>query len=132
MCARSGSAAAGRLRAWTPRRAGSTPRSWTGQTRSRTIRDDFVIADDALIYLDGNSLGRLPKASRDRVHEVLDDDWGSHLIRSWEDRWIDLPQRIGDLIGTGLLGADPGEVIVGDSTTVSLYKAMSAAARCPA
>ncbi len=90
-------------------------------------RDDFVIADDDLIYLDGNSLGRLPNASRDRVREVLDDDWGSHLIRSWEDGWIDLPQRTGDLIGTGLLGADPGEVIVGDSTTVSLYKAMSAA-----
>jgi kynureninase len=90
-------------------------------------RADFVIPDDDLIYLDGNSLGRLPKASRDRVRAVLEDDWGRHLIRSWEDRWIDLPQRIGDLISSELLGADPGEVIVGDSTTVALFKAMSAA-----
>ncbi len=89
-------------------------------------RADFVIPDEDVIYLDGNSLGRLPKATQARVKQVLDDDWGGHLIRSWEDRWMQLPTQIGDLIGTGLLGADPGEVIVGDSTTVSLYKAMSA------
>jgi kynureninase len=91
-----------------------------------TYREQFVIPDDDVIYLDGNSLGRLPKATQARVKEVLDEDWGGHLIRSWEDRWMHLPSRIGDLIGTGLLGADPGEVIVGDSTTISLYKAMSA------
>jgi kynureninase len=91
-----------------------------------SYRDEFVIPDEDVIYLDGNSLGRLPKATRARISQVLDDDWGGRLIRSWEDRWIDLPRRIGDLIGTGLLGADPGETIVGDSTTVSLYKAMSA------
>jgi len=90
-------------------------------------RDQFVIADDALIYLDGNSLGMLPKATRARVHEVLDDDWGSHLIRSWDDRWIDLPRRVGDSIGTSLLGARPGETVVGDSTTIALYKVVSAA-----
>ena len=89
-------------------------------------RGEFVTPDDDVVYLDGNSLGRLPKATQARVRQVLDDDWGGHLIRSWEDRWIDLPSRIGDLIGTGLLGADPGETVVGDSTTVSLYKAMSA------
>ncbi len=89
-------------------------------------RDEFVIPDDDVIYLDGNSLGRLPKATQARVKQVLDDDWGGHLIRSWEDRWLHLPTRIGDLIGVNLLGADPGEVIVGDSTTVSLFKAMSA------
>jgi kynureninase len=89
-------------------------------------RGEFVIPDDDVIYLDGNSLGRLPKATQQRVKEVLDDDWGGHLIRSWEDRWMHLPGQIGDLIGTGLLGADAGEVIVGDSTTVSLFKAMSA------
>ncbi len=91
------------------------------------LRDEFVIEDDALIYLDGNSLGRLPEASRDRVRQVLEDDWGGHLIRSWPDRWLELPQRIGDLIGTRLLGAAIGEVIMGDSTTVALYKAISAA-----
>jgi kynureninase len=91
-----------------------------------SYRDEFVIPDDAVIYLDGNSLGRLPKATQARVKEVLDEDWGAQLIRSWEDRWMHLPGQIGDLIGTGLLGAGPGEVIVGDSTTVALYKAMSA------
>jgi kynureninase len=90
-------------------------------------RSAFVIDDDSLVYLDGNSLGRLTRASRDRVREVLEDDWGRHLIRSWEDRWIDLPTRIGDLIGTTLLGASAGDVVVGDGTTVALFKAISAA-----
>ncbi len=90
-------------------------------------RDQFVVADDALIYLDGNSLGMLPKATRARVQEVLDEDWGRHLIRSWDDRWIDLPRRVGDSISTALLGARPGETVVGDSTTVALYKLVSAA-----
>lgn len=89
-------------------------------------RDQFVIDDESLIYLDGNSLGRLPKASRYRVIEVLEQDWGSSLIRSWPDRWIDLPSRIGDLIGTSLLGTGPDEVILGDSTTVALFKVLSA------
>ncbi len=91
-----------------------------------TYREQFVIPDDQLIYLDGNSLGRLPRATQQRVKQVLDHDWADHLIRSWEDRWMHLPGQIGDLIGTGLLGAAPGEVIVGDSTTVSLFKAMTA------
>jgi len=90
-------------------------------------RNRFVINDETLIYLDGNSLGRLPIASRERVRRVLEDDWGQHLIRSWPDRWLDLPARIGDLIGQQLLGAGPGDVIVSDSTTVALYKAISAA-----
>jgi kynureninase len=89
-------------------------------------REQFVIEDDRVVYLDGNSLGRLTRAGRERVIHVLEDDWGRHLIRSWPERWLDLPSRIGDMIGTTLLGADPGEVVVGDSTTVSLYKAMSA------
>jgi kynureninase len=90
-------------------------------------RDRFVIDDDALIYLDGNSLGRLGKDARDRVIETLDAEWGARLILSWEERWLELPVTIGDLLGTSLLGADAGEVIVGDSTTVSLYKAIAAA-----
>ncbi len=90
-------------------------------------RDRFVIEDKDLIYLDGNSLGMLPLVSRDRVRQVLEDDWGRHLIRSWEDRWLDLPTRTGDLIAECALGAGPGETIVADSTTVALYKAVSAA-----
>ena len=92
-----------------------------------SYRAEFVVDDDALIYLDGNSLGRLPKATSDRVQRVLAHEWGSSLIRSWTQSWVDLPRRIGDLIGTGLLGARPGEVVVADNTTVSLFKAISAA-----
>jgi kynureninase len=91
-----------------------------------SYRDRFVIDDDSLVYLDGNSLGRLTRESRERVVEALDDEWGRDLILSWEERWLDLPARIGDLIGTRLLGVGAGEVIVNDSTTIALYKAMSA------
>lgn len=92
-----------------------------------SYRSEFVIEDEALIYLDGNSLGRLPRATVERVQSVLSTEWGHGLIGSWTQRWVDLPLRLGDMIGTGLLGADPGEVIVADNTTVSLYKMISAA-----
>jgi kynureninase len=91
------------------------------------FRDRFVIDDDSLIYLDGNSLGRLPTATRSRLLEVLDADWAGGLIRSWDRHWLELPTRIGDLIGRELLGARSGEVVVSDTTTVSLYKTVSAA-----
>ncbi len=90
-------------------------------------RDQFVIDDDTLVYLDGNSLGRLPKATQSLVIDVLTHQWGSRLIRSWGERWMDLPTRLGDLVATTMLGANPGEVVVCDTTTVSLYKALSAA-----
>ena len=91
-----------------------------------SFRDRFVVSDPGLIYLDGNSLGRLPKATPARLREVLDEEWGGGLIRSWE-QWIDLPTRVGDQIGEHLLGARPGEVVVSDSTTVNLYKLTIAA-----
>lgn len=91
-----------------------------------SYRDEFAIPDDSLVYFDGNSLGRLPKATVERIRRVLDDEWGDRLIRSWRETWMDLPTRLGDLIGTGLLGAEPGETVVSDNTTVSLYKAISA------
>ncbi len=84
------------------------------------FRERFVIDDPETIYLDGNSLGRLPLATRDRLTE-LTAEWGSALVRGWHE-WIDLPERIGDLLATGVLGARPGEVIVADSTTVNLFK----------
>ena len=90
-------------------------------------RDRFVIPDDDLVYLDGNSLGRTPLATVQRVTEVLAGEWAGNLIRSWDDHWIELPTRLGDLIGTGLLGARPGEVLVCDNTTVNLYKLVQAA-----
>jgi kynureninase len=84
-----------------------------------------VIDDPDTIYLDGNSLGRLPVATRDRLAALVD-QWGSRLVRAWHD-WIDLPARVGDELAEAALGARPGEVIVSDSTTVNLFKLASAA-----
>jgi kynureninase len=84
------------------------------------FRERFVIEDPELIYLDGNSLGRLPRATRERTNALLD-QWGGELVRGW-DEWIELPERVGDLLGAAVLGAKPGEVLVSDSTTVNLFK----------
>ena len=73
--------------------------------------ESFVVADSDLVYLDGNSLGRLPRATLERVSEVVGLEWGTDLIASWGKAWTELPGRVGDLIGTRLLGARPGEVI---------------------
>jgi len=82
---------------------------------------------EGVIYLDGNSLGVLPRSAIDRIASVVSDEWGSGLIRSWNTAgWITLSQRIGDKIGA-LIGARPGEVAVADSTSVNLFKALSAA-----
>ena len=92
------------------------------------LRALFVIPDD-VIYLDGNSLGVLPKATAPRVQQVINDEWGRGLIRSWNTAgWIDLPRRIGDKIAR-LIGAGPGEVVAADSTSVNLFKVLSAALR---
>jgi len=90
------------------------------------FRKRFEIPDPDLVYLDGNSLGRLPLATRGRVAAVVDEQWGRRLIRGWYDEWLELPARVGDLVG-GLVGAAPGQVIVADSTTVCLFKLASAA-----
>ena len=90
------------------------------------LRDAFSLPE-GVIYLDGNSLGALPKTTSARLQQVVHDEWGRDLIRSWNSAgWIDLAQRIGDKIAT-LVGAGPGELIVGDSTSVNLYKALKAA-----
>jgi kynureninase len=90
------------------------------------FRDRFVIADPGLIYLDGNSLGRLPVATRDRLRHAVEVEWGEDLIRGW-DRWITLAREAGDVLATGVLDALPGEVVLSDSTSVNLYKLASAA-----
>ena len=80
-----------------------------------------------IVYLDGNSLGCLPRATPARVAEVVEREWGDGLIRSWNQAgWIDLPRRVGDKIGQ-LIGANAGEVIVTDSTSVNLFKLLTAA-----
>jgi kynureninase len=79
-----------------------------------------------VLYLDGNSLGRLTRPVRDRLRRVVDDEWAGGLVGSWES-WIELPTRVGDALAASLLGARPGEVVVGESTTVCLYKAAAAA-----
>jgi kynureninase len=80
-----------------------------------------------VMYLDGNSLGALPRATARRIREVTQVEWGQRLISSWNDSgWIDLPARVGDKIAQ-LIGAAPGEVIVTDSTSINVFKALSAA-----
>ncbi len=90
------------------------------------LRDAFVLPPG--VYLDGNSLGALPKATAGRVGRAVEREWGEGLIRSWNTAgWIDLAQRVGDRIAR-LIGAAPGEVGVGDSTSVNLFKVLTVAA----
>jgi kynureninase len=92
----------------------------------RHLRDRFVVADPARIYLDGNSLGRLSVDVRDALVGAAD-DWGARVVEGWSD-WIELPARVGDRLGSAVLGAGSGEVLVADSVTVNLYKLAHAAA----
>jgi kynureninase len=89
-----------------------------------SFRERFAVGDPQTIYLDGNSLGRLPLSTREALHDRID-QWGSELVTGWHE-WIDLPERAGDLLAGAALGALPGEVIVTDSTTVNLFKLASA------
>jgi kynureninase len=90
------------------------------------LRDRFVRDDPELIYLDGNSLGPLPVRTQARIADVVDQDWGVGLVRSW-DHWMALPRQAGDMLAEHLLGAAPGQVLVTDNVTVNLYKLASAA-----
>jgi kynureninase len=93
----------------------------------RPYRDRFVLPE-GVVYLDGNSLGALPKAAIARQRAVVEEEWGHELIRSWNSRgWIDAPQRLGAAIAP-LIGAKANEVIVADSTSVNLFKLLVAAA----
>ena len=95
--------------------------------RLLNLRNRFELPED-VIYLDGNSLGPLPKGVAERVATVVSEEWGGDLIRGWNARdWIGAPQRVGAMIAP-LIGAKPHEVIVADSTTVNLFKLVAAAA----
>ena len=91
-----------------------------------SFRDRFVISDPHLVYLDGNSLGRLPAATTERLARVVGDEWGRELIRGW-NHWLDEPLRVGNKLAEAVLGASAGEVVVSDSTSVNFYKLAVAA-----
>ena len=86
-----------------------------------------MVAGDGLIYLDGNSLGRLPRDTASRLTEVVQSQWGERLIRAWSEGWMELPRTLGDRLGAELLGAAAGQTAIADSTTVCFYKLAAAA-----
>lgn len=90
------------------------------------FRQRFFFGDEALIYLDGNSLGRLPLATRALLDDTAQRQWGERLIRSWNEGWFTLPEQVGGKIAR-LLGAKPDEVIIADSTSVNFFKLATAA-----
>lgn len=92
------------------------------------FRARYTFSDPDLIYLDGNSLGRLSSVAASIVDRIVRHEWGDRLIRSWNDGWWDLQIDIGNRLAP-LIGADPGEVIISDSTSVNLYKLATAALR---
>jgi kynureninase len=92
------------------------------------LRARFVIEDPNLIYLDGNSLGRLPKRTVALMHEVVKHQWGARLIRAWNEHWIDMPTRLGARLAP-LVGAAEDEVLVTEATSINLFKLAAAALR---
>ena len=96
------------------------------QDNLASFRDAFVIDQPDLVYLDGNSLGRLPRKAAERMQTAVEDEWGRDLIRSWNANWFSAPARVGDKIAR-LVGAGPGQVVVSDSTSVNLFKLVMAA-----
>lgn len=86
-----------------------------------SFREDFVFAEPDLIYMDGNSLGRLPGRTAQRVRTVVEQEWGRDLIRGWNAGWFAAPTRVGESIAQ-LVGAGPGQLVVSDSTSVNLFK----------
>ncbi len=88
--------------------------------------DQFVRTDQDLCYLDGNSLGRLPKKTVEEINNFLLNEWGKELVAGWSN-WIDEAQRVGDLLGEAALGAARGQTLVTDTTSVNFYRACIAA-----
>ncbi|WP_110206057.1 kynureninase [Nocardioides daejeonensis] len=90
-------------------------------------RDAFVGSDAALAYLDGNSLGRPLRATTTRMSDFVEHAWGERLIRGWDEEWFDAPLLLGDRLAAATLGAAAGQTVIGDSTSVLLYKILRAA-----
>ena len=91
------------------------------------VRAEFIGAETSLVYFDGNSLGRPLRRSAERLERFVHEQWGGRLIRGWDESWMSLPFEIGDALGRSVIGAAPGQTVVGDSTTVLLYKLIRAA-----
>lgn len=101
-------------------------RDWDAKDPLAPFRDRFALPE-GLIYLDGNSLGALPRQTAARLRDVVEQEWGERLIRSWNDAdWVNAPRRVGAKIAR-LIGADEDEVVVADSTSVCLFKLLMAA-----
>ncbi len=91
-----------------------------------SFRDKFLIDDPDLVYLDGNSLGRLPKATVTLINDLVENQWGKGLIEGWNAGWYEMPTRLGSKIAS-LIGAKPDEVVVCNSTSINLFKLAAAA-----
>ncbi|MDM7948139.1 kynureninase [Hydrogenophaga sp.] len=101
-------------------------RALDAQDPLRSLRDLFALPP-GVIYLDGNSLGVMPRTAPARVADMVTREWGTDLIQSWnKNHWFELPQKVGDKIAR-LIGAGPGEVVAADTTSINLYKVLSAA-----
>lgn len=92
----------------------------------KSFRDEFVITDEKIIYLNGNSLGRLPLKTLSYLNQVINQQWGERLVRNWNEGWFDLPSKVGTKIAK-IIGAQEDEVIIADSTSINLYKLVLAA-----
>ena len=90
------------------------------------FRKEFVLAEPDLIYLDGNSLGRLPRRTAERLRTAVETEWGHDLIRGWNASWFEAPARVGEKVAR-LVGAGSGQVVISDSTSVNLFKLVIAA-----
>jgi kynureninase len=106
----------------------TSARDLDAQDELARFRAEFVVDDPELVYLDGNSLGRLPRRSAARLREVVETEWGGRLIRGWGEGWMEAPRRVGARLA-GLVGAGSEDVLVADSTSVNLFKLVVAALR---
>ena len=97
------------------------------EDRLARLRSEFIGSETSLVYFDGNSLGRPLRRSAERLERFVHEQWGGRLIRGWDESWMDLPFEIGDTIGRAVIGAAAGQTVIGDSTTVLLYKLIRAA-----
>ena len=91
-----------------------------------SYREQFVITDPNLVYLDGNSLGMMPKIAKERAKQVIEEEWGNDLIRGWNKGWWDAPKRVGDKIGQ-VIGATEGQTLVNDTVSLNLFKLATSA-----